>query len=219
MRPDEQQGWPVGREPEPLPRFGRGSRNECLEVHAWSDGAHPGRIGAIQLYELIGFLARGRDEPVGLGDDLLLADHPRHRFGHITVGEQRVLHLGQRVRRVNERNTPPLAGQPADLPRQPVVRMDDVVPARLVVRLRAHHACGERTQLGRQVQLGQPFERPGGDVPHQHTGVHLEGRRLVAGRGAGEDLDLGAGVGQPLRGLDHVYVHATGVAAARRIEG
>ena len=99
------------------------------------------------------------DQPVGLGDDLLLADHPGQRLGPVAGGELRVLDLGQGVRGVHQRHAPALPGQPADLAGEPVVRVDQVVVARRVGRLGAQHAVGERAQLGRQVLLGEALER------------------------------------------------------------
>ena len=81
------------------------------------------------------------DQPVGGVDDLLLADDAAQRLGGVAVGQREVLHLGERVRGVHERHAPALAGQPADLPGQPVVGVHDVVPAGLVRGLGAQDAA------------------------------------------------------------------------------
>jgi hypothetical protein len=96
--------------------------------------------------------------------------------------------------------------------------MDQVVPAGLVVRLGAQHRRRESAHLCRKVALAQPFERAGRHVPDQHARVHLDSGRLIAGRRAGEYLDLGAGVRHALGGLDDVDVHPACVATARSFE-
>ncbi len=109
--------------------------------------------------------------PVGFVDHLLLADRAHRRLGGVTLGQRRVLHRGQRVGGVHQRHRPAVAGQPTDLTGQPVVRVHDVVVARLVSGLGPQHAGGERTQLGGQVVLVQTLERPGHHVAHQHAGA------------------------------------------------
>ena len=52
----------------------------------------------------------------------------------------------------------------------------------------------------------------------EHTRRELDNRRQLARRGAGEDLDLDAQGGEPLRDLADPDVHAAGVAAARLVE-
>ena len=109
----------------------------------------------VQLGELRR-LGRGvGDEPGGGVDHLLLADDPRCRLGSVTLGERGVLHLGERVGGVDERDRPALGGHPADLAGEPVVRVHRVVVARLVRGLDPHQAGGERAQLGRQIVLAQ----------------------------------------------------------------
>ena len=76
----------------------------------------------------------------------------------------------------------------------------------------AHHACGERTELARQVLLAEALVRPGcnvvdGDARHE---LHLLAEGCA--RAAREDVDLDAALGQPLRRLDDVDVETAGVA-------
>jgi hypothetical protein len=79
----------------------------------------------------------------------------------------------------------------------------------------AQHARGEGAQLGGQVVFVEPLERPGHDVAHQHTGRHLHHRLIGRRRRAGEDLHLHAAAGQLQRAVQHVDVHAAGIAGAR----
>jgi hypothetical protein len=180
-----------------------------------ASGGTPSRV---ELDQLAGLVARVDDQPVAGFHHLLLADDAAQRLRGVAVGEREVLDLGQGVRGVHERHPPPLGGQPADLPGQPVVGVHDVVPAGLVRGLDPQDAGGQGAQLGRQVLLGQPLERTGGDVAHGDARRELDDGRQVAAGGAGEDLHLDAEGGQPLAGLDDVDVHATGVAGARLLE-
>ncbi len=93
--------------------------------------------------------------------------------------------------------------------------MHDVVVAGLVGGFGAQHAGGEGAQLGGQVVLVEPLERPGHDVAHQHAGRHLDDGLIGRRRRAGEDLHLDAAAGHLQRALQHVDVHAAGVAGAR----
>ena len=140
MRPDEQQHQRVVRARRPRaarPRRSPG-RNRSRSTPGRDDERARG-VGAVVLDELAGLLVGVGDQPVGLGDHLLLADHPGARLGPVALGQRRVLDLGERVRGVDQRHAPPVAGQPADLAGQPVVRVDDVVEARLVLGLLAQH--------------------------------------------------------------------------------
>ena len=154
-------------------------------------------------------------KPVGLVDHLLLADGAHRRLGRVDVGQRDVLHRGQRVRGVHQRHRPAVAGQPADLAGEPVVRVHDVVVAGLVGGLGAQHPGRERAQLRRQVMLVETLERAGDHVAHQHAGRHPHRRRVGRRRRAGEDLDLDAAAGHVQRRLQDVDVHAAGVSGTR----
>ena len=112
-----------------------------------------GRVGVVQVDQLLGLDVGVRDQHVGGLDDLLLADHPGRRLGGVAVGERVVLDLGHRVHRVHERHAPAVAGQRADLAGEPVVRVDGVVAALVVAGLGAQHLAGEGAQLPGQLLL------------------------------------------------------------------
>ena len=126
-------------------------------------------IGVMQRNQLLRFVFGVDDQPVGLVDHLLLTDRAQRRLGLVADGQGGVLHRGQRVGGVHQRDGPPVPRQPADLPREPVVGVHDVVVAGFVGGLRAQHACGEGTQLRGQVVLVEPLERPGHHVADQHA--------------------------------------------------
>ncbi len=170
------------------------------------------RVGVVQRNKLLRFDFGVDDQPVGLVDHLLLTDRAQRRFGRVAVGQRGVLHRGQGVRGVHERHRPSIPRQPADLARQPVMRMHDVVVPGLVRGLGAQHARGERAQLGGQVVLVQALERPGHDVADQHAGRDLHDGLIGRRRRAGEDLHLDAAAGHLQRALQHVDVHPAGVA-------
>ena len=98
------------------------------------------------------------------------------------------------------------------------MRVDQVVPPGRPDRLRAQHPVREVAQLRGQVLLGQAVERTAGHVLDQYPRGHLDARRQVAGRGAGEDLDRDARLGHPAGHLDDVDVHPAGVAGARLVQ-
>ena len=201
-----------------MPRAARAAApvagGEQVGVHAGGDHVDRQRIRPVELGQLAG-LGRGvGDQPVGLGDHLVLADQPTAGFGIVGVGERGVLHLGQRVRGVHQRDPPPVPDQIAGLPGQPVVRVHDVVEAGPTGGGHPQYAGGERAQLAGQVLLVQALEGSGDHVPHQHSGLGLDHRRQVRRGGPGEDLHLDAAGGQPARGLGDVDVQAAGVAGA-----
>ncbi|COW52285.1 Uncharacterised protein [Mycobacterium tuberculosis] len=173
------------------------------------------RIGTMKRNHLPGFIVGVDDQPIRLVDDLLLPDRTQRRLGSVAVGQCRVLHGGQRVCGVHQRHRPAVARQPADLTRQPVVRVHDVVVTRFVDRLGAQHPGGERTKLGGQVVLVQTLEGPRHHAAHQHPGCHPHHRWICRCGGPGEDLHLDAPTGQVQRTLQHVDVHAAGVTGAR----
>jgi len=133
---------------------------EGRQIDARRHDVDAARVGAVVLHELVPFLAGGRDEPVGLGDHLLLADDPAQRLRRVAGGQGSVLDLAERVRGVHEWHAPAVAGQPPDLSGQPVVGVDEVVPALLVVCLGAQHGGGERAQLSGQLVLAEPSNGP-----------------------------------------------------------
>ena len=127
----------VRGDPHGAPRVGPRAGGEPGQVDARRDGDGAGRVGAVELDELADLGVGVADQPVGLGDDLVLADHPDHRLGRVARGQRGVLDPGQGVRAVHQRHAPAVAGQPAGLPGQPVVRVHDVVVAGLVGPRRA----------------------------------------------------------------------------------
>ena len=111
------------------------------------------------------------DQPVRLVDDLLLSDRAQRGSGASPSARAAFFTAAERVRGVHQRHRPAVAGQPADLTGQPVVRVHDVVVAGFVRRLGAQHPGRERAQLRRQVVLVQALEGPGHHVAHQHAGA------------------------------------------------
>jgi hypothetical protein len=189
-----------------------------VEVDTGRDDEGAVGVGAVEADQLTGLLVGVGDQPVGLGDDLFLADHAGAGLGSVALGQRLVLDLGERVRGVDERDAPAVAGEPADLAGEPVVRVDDVVEARLVLGLLAQDGGGEGAELRGELLLAEALERAGADVAHRHARAHLDHRREVAGGGAGEDVDLDAAGGKAAGGLDDVDVHAAGVAGAGLVE-
>jgi hypothetical protein len=218
MRPTNQQQHRVGRHAELGPGERGLSGAEVLQVDARRDGDHPVDLRAVQVHQFARLVCGVGHQPVRGRDHLLLPHHPAQRLGCVALGEREVLHLGQGVRRVHQRHSPALGGQPADLPGEPVVGVHDVVPAGLVRGFGAEHPGGQRAQLRGQVLLGQALERPSRDVPDGDARGQLhDGRQLAAG-GAGEDLHLDTQGGEPLAGLDDVDVHASRVARTGLLE-
>lgn len=215
---DEQQHDRVLRHPDDAAGGGAVSRGEAVEIDTGRDDEGAVGVGAVEPDQLTGLLVGVRDQPVGLGDDLFLADHTGAGLRSVALGQRLVLDLGERVRGVDERDAPAVAGEPADLAGEPVVRVDDVVEARLVLGLLAQDGSGEGAQLRGELLLAEALERAGADVAHRHARAHLDHRREVAGGGAGEDVDLDAAGGQAAGGLDDVDVHAAGVAGAGLVE-
>src|SRR6185437_4182368 len=93
-----------------------------------------------------------------------------------------------------------------DLAGQPVVRVHQVVPARVGLRLGAQHLEGELADLGGQVGLVELLERAGDDAADQDTGSDLGQRRGVPADSPGEDVDFDAAGREPFGHLDDVYV-------------
>ena len=206
--PDERHHVFVERQPQRGPGRPAVTRTEHVQIHAGMNDVDSRRIGMVDRNQLPRFIIGVDDQPVRLVDDLLLPDRAQRRLGRVAVGQRRVLDRGQRVRGVHQRHRPAVAGQPADLSGQPVVRVHDVVVARFVRRLGAQHPGGERAQLGGQVVFVQALERPRHHVAHQHAGRHPRDRRIGGRGGPGEDLHLDTPPRQVQRGLQHVDVHA-----------
>ena len=147
---------------------------EHVEVDAGRHHRHPLGQGAVQLDQLAPLGLGARHQPVGRRHDLLLADLAAGGLGRVALGQVGVLHLRHRVHAVHERDVPAVGHEPADLARQPVVGVHDVVPAGVLRRLGPHHAGRERAQLARQVVLPEPGQRPGHHVAHRHPGRELD---------------------------------------------
>ena len=152
---------------------------EDIGVDAGRHDVDPPRVGVVEGDQLARLDGGVGDQPVRLGDDLLLADDAAARFRLVVVGHRCVLDLGQGVRGVHQRHPPAVLGQVADLPGKPVVRMHDVVVAGRAAGLGTHHPGREGTQLTGQFFLVQPLEGPGHDVPDQHARGQLGDRRLI----------------------------------------
>ncbi len=197
---------------------GRGRGTEHVEVDAGVHDLDAGRVGVVQLEQLLGLDVGVRDQHVGGLDDLLLADHPGRRLGGVADGERGVLDLGHRVHRVHERDAPPVADQGADLAGEPVVGVHDVVPALVVAGLGPQHLAGEHAELAGELALGEALERSGVHVVDRDAGERLDARREGRRRRARVDLDGDVPGGQPLGELDDVHVHAARVTGARLVE-
>src|SRR4029450_9917466 len=102
-------------------------------------------------------------------------------------------------------------GKPADVARQPIVRVNKVVVTEFVMSFGTEDTRGEGTQLARKILLGEPSVRSGGDVADDPPGRHLHGGWKISTGRSGEDLDFGACGSHPLGELDDIDVHATGV--------
>jgi len=215
---DEREDDGIGRQAHFLPRGLLRARTEQLQVHTRIDHADLRRRGAVQVDQLAGLVVGVGEQPVRGLDDLLLTEQPRGRFGYVVVREAGVLHLGHRVHGVDQWDRPTIAGEQADLSGQPVMRVDDVVPAGLVDRFGAQDGAGERAQLRRELVLRQALVRAGGNVADHHAGQQLDaGRQRGRGR-PGEHVDLDAQSGQLFGQLDDVHVHAAGVAGSGLVE-
>ena len=160
IRPTNAQDEFVGRQPEYLPRRPLVSGCECLQIHAGVDDVDAVRIGVVKRNQLLRFVFGVDDQPIRFVDDLLFADRAQRWFGCVAVGERGVLDRGEGVRGVHQRHRPPVARQPADLTRQPVVRVHDVVVARLVGGFGAQHpAVNAHSCVGRSY-LSSPSNGP-----------------------------------------------------------
>jgi hypothetical protein len=85
--PDEQQHHRVARDPEPS-AGGRGvGEPEEVQVDPRRHGDHLVGPGAVEPGELPRLVVARRDEPVGLGDDAVLADQPGKRLRGVAIGQ------------------------------------------------------------------------------------------------------------------------------------
>ena len=216
---DEEQQVGVLGDAEAAARGPLRAGREQTEVDARRDGHDLSGVGAVEVDELVGLLVGVGDQPVGGRDDLGLADRPGRGLRGVTVGQRQVLDPRHGVHRVDEGHVPALGGQPGDLAGEPVVGVDQVVPAGRAGRLQPHQPGGEGAQLRRQVLLGQALEGPRGHVPDGDAGGQLDGRRQVRAGGPGDQVDLHAQGGQAAGQLDHVDVHAARVPGARLVQG
>ena len=98
------------------------------------------------------------------------------------------------------------------------MRVDEAVVTLGLVRAGPHHPGGEGAELAGQVVLAEPLVGARGDVADDDARLHLDGGRQVGRRGAGEDLDLDAALGQLVGDLDDVDVHAARVTGARLLQ-
>ena len=85
-------------------RGGTVAGGEQVGVNAGGHHVDRQRIRAVELGELAGLGSGIGDQPVGLGDHLVLPDQPAARFGLVGIGESGVLHLGQRVSGMHQRD-------------------------------------------------------------------------------------------------------------------
>ena len=101
-----------------------------------------------------------------------------------------------------------VGGLPADLPREPVVRVHEVVVPGRGVGGDPHHPGREGAQLSGQILLGQALVRPGREVAHDDPRLDLDHGRLGRARRAGEQVHGDVTTGQLSGHLEHVDVHA-----------
>jgi hypothetical protein len=152
---DEEKDAGATGQAQSAPSRGAVTGGEGREVHAGCHDAYLGRVGVVELDEVSGLALGVGHEPVRRLDDLRLADLTAGRFWTVVRGEVEVLDPGHGVHRVDEGDAPAICRQPADLAGQPVVRVQDVVPALGPGGRRPHHAGGEGAQLAGQVRLAQ----------------------------------------------------------------
>lgn len=126
--------------------------------------------------------------------------------------KRRILDRCQSMSCVDERHTPAIACEPADLPGQPVVRVNQVVVPGLVPRFLTKNSRGECTQLRREVLFVETLERTGNDIAYHHTRCGLTERFIGRGRRTGEYFDLYAAFRQLDGALQNVDVHPARVA-------
>ena len=145
-----------------LPGGGAAAGNEHPVVHARMDNINTLRVSPIQRDELVKLVRGVGNEPIGKPGDLGLGDDPRPWFGTVADGEVEVLDAAHGVHAVDERDTATFPDDQADLARQPVVAVHEVV------RLgRGHHACADAA---------------GHDRAHAHTRLDLGVGRLTIAR-------------------------------------
>ena len=155
MRPAKSGDERVLRQAEPCPRGGASvGGTEALQVDAGVDHGGTARIGVVVPDQLACLLGGVGDEAVGCPYYLRLADDAGGRLRSVAFCEGGVLHLGHGVHGVHQRYAPALCREPADVSREPVVGVDEVVVAGLVARLRAEDARGEGAEHRGQARRG-----------------------------------------------------------------
>ncbi len=169
------------------------------------------------LREIALFLVGVDHHDVGVVRDLLLADAARLRLRGIALGEVEVLHRGQRVGGVDQRDAPQVAQQPADLAGKPIVGMDHAIAQAMAAR-EGEDPAGESRELSGQLRLRDALVRPGDDVDHPQARRDLHDLALAGAGGAGEHVHLDAPRRQFAAGAQDVDVHAAGVAGARLLQ-
>ena len=151
------------------------ARAEDVEVDSGMHDVDVRGGRGVEVDELRGLLAGVGDQPRGLVDHLLLTDLADGRLGAVADRELAVLDLGHGVHGVNERHIPALGRQPADLAREPVVRVDHVEPAFGTRGLGAHESGSQGAQLRRQLLLAQLLEGSCPQMGHANSGFDLDG--------------------------------------------
>ena len=122
---------------------------EAVDIHPGVHEIYAIGLSSVQVHKLTCLVSRVGNQAVGRSDDLLFTNEANRRFGCISLRKFSVLDLGHRVHGVNQWHIPAFRGEPTDLSRQPVVRMNEVVPAFGASSLGAHHAGCHCTQLAR----------------------------------------------------------------------
>ena len=141
----------VGRQAELRPGMRLRSGLEHREVNARINGDDARRVGGVVPDELPCLIVGIGNQPVGRGNDLRLAAQPDLWLNGVAGREGGVLDLAQRVHGLDERDSPPLLGDGADLARQPVMPVHEVIPAGRMRSLGPEQLEGELAQLARKI--------------------------------------------------------------------